>query len=157
MSAIVSRIIEVCVFKREGPVPRYLLLRRSNDDRIYPGIWQLVTGTMKEGETAVNAAIRELAEESGLKPGRLWVAPHVSTFYVADDDTVHLSPLFAVEVSGSDHLQLSKEHQAFGWYSYEEAQGMLVWPGQRRGLEIVQQYITDDEKAAELTLLLPLP
>jgi dATP pyrophosphohydrolase len=155
MSAIVSRIVEVCVFKREESVPKYLLLKRSSDDRIYPGIWQLVTGTMKEEETAANTAIRELAEESGLKPRRLWVAPHVSRFYVAADDTVHLSPMFAVEVSGSDPLQLSKEHQAFGWYSYEEAQRMLVWPGQRRGLEIVQQYIVDDGQTAKLTQLLP--
>lgn len=153
MSAIVCQIIEVCVFKREEGVPRYLLLKRSNNDRIYPGIWQLVTGTMKQGERAADAAVRELAEESGLRPGRLWVAPHVTAFYVAADDTVQMSPLFAAEVSNSDHLRLSVEHQAFGWYPYEEARAMLVWPGQRRGLEIVQQYILGEEKAAELTQL----
>jgi len=153
MSAIVCRIIEVCVFKREEGVPKYLLLRRSNNDHIYPGIWQLVTGTMKEGESAVNAAVRELAEESGLRPRRFWVAPHVSSFYVAVDDTMHMSPLFAAEVSDSDHLRLSVEHQAFGWYPYEEAREMLVWPGQRRGLKIVQQYIVGQEKTAELTQL----
>jgi len=153
MPAIVCRIIEVCVFKREEGTPKYLLLKRSNDDRIYPGIWQMVTGTVKQGEAAVRAAVRELAEESGLRPERLWVAPHVSAFYVAADDTLQMSPLFAVEVTSSDPVRLSTEHQAFGWYPYEEARKMLVWPGQRRGLEIVQQYLLGEEKAAELTQL----
>ncbi len=153
MSTIVCRIIEVCVFKREDGGPKYLLLKRSNNDRIYPGIWQLVTGTMHQGETALNAALRELAEESDLQPVRLWVAPHVSAFYVATDDTMQISPLFAAEVSSSGDLRLSAEHQAFGWYPYEEARELLVWPGQRRGLEIVQQYILGGEKAAELTQL----
>jgi dATP pyrophosphohydrolase len=151
MAGIVCRIIEVCVFKLDGGIPKYLLLKRSNNDKIYPGIWQWVTGTIREGESALIAAVREMTEETGMKPNRLWVVPHINSFYVVADDAVHLSPFFAAEISSSGPPRLSSEHQAFDWCSFEHARQMLVWPGQRRGLEIVHGYITGEEEAARLT------
>lgn len=141
----------MCVFKMDGAGPQYLLLERSNDDKIYPGIWQWITGTKRDTESAVKAAVRELEEETALKPRRLWVVPHVNSFYVAASDTVHLSPFFAVEVSPNDEPQMSVEHQGYEWCRFERAREKLVWPGQRRGLEIVHEYITGEAAAARLT------
>jgi dATP pyrophosphohydrolase len=151
MAGVVSRIIEICVFKLDSGIPKYLLLKRSDIDKIYPGIWQWITGSLKEGESALKAAVRELAEETGMKPTRLWVVPHVNSFYVVADDTVHLSPLFAAEVSADGQPKLSSEHQAFDWCLHERARHLLVWPGQRRGLEVVHEYITGEKEAARLT------
>ena len=153
MSNIVSRTVEVCVFKIEEDRPQYLLLKRSIDDSLYPGIWQFVTGTMKEGEHAVQAAIREFREETGLEVIRCWVVPYVNSFYVAANDTVHASPFFAVEVNPRDQPRLSHEHQEYAWCKPEDAGRRLVWPGQRYGLQIVDEFIVGKQEASRLLSL----
>ena len=148
MSSIVSRTVEVCVFKRSAEGPRYLLLKRSETETLYPGMWQLVTGSMQEGEHAVQAAQREFKEETGLTALRFWVVPFVNSFYVATNDTIHNSPFFAVEVDSKDQLRLSHEHQDYAWCALEDADKQLVWPGQRQGLQIVHDYIVGGQEAS---------
>ena len=36
-----------------------------------PGLWQMVTGKMKDGETAYQTALREIKEETTLKPDKV--------------------------------------------------------------------------------------
>lgn len=153
MANVVSRTIEVCVFRKEKGEVRYLLLKRADDEPLYPGMWQLVTGSVKEGEHAVRAAVREFQEETGLEVLRFWVVPYVNSFYVAENDTVHASPLFAVEIEEGREPRLSHEHQSFKWCSYEEATVALVWPGQRFGLQIVHEYIVGGQEASRLLSL----
>lgn len=153
MSNIVSRTVEVCVFKMEEDGPKYLLLKRSAEDSLYPGMWQFMTGTMNEGEHAVKAAIREFREETGLEVARCWVVPYVNSFYVAATDTVHTSPFFAVEVDPRDQPRLSREHQEYAWCTLEDARRRLVWPGQRYGLQIVDEYIVGKQEASRLLSL----
>ena len=153
MSSIVSRTVEVCVFKRSAEGPRYLLLKRSETETLYPGMWQLVTGSMHDGEHAVKAAQREFKEETGLTALRFWVVPFVNSFYVATNDTVHVSPFFAVEVDSQDQLRLSHEHQDYTWCALEDADKQLVWPGQRQGLQIVHDYIVGEQEASRLLSL----
>ncbi len=108
---------------------------------------------MEKGEHAVKAALREFREETGLTPKRFWVVPFVNSFYVAVDDTVHLSTFFVVEVDAQDEPVLSHEHQAYAWHSYEDAKNIIVWPGQRHGLEIVRNFIVSGAEASRLTEL----
>ncbi len=153
MPAIVSHIVEVCVFRTRGRNAEYLLLRRSGHDTLYPGIWQFVTGTMDSGEHAVKAALRELEEETGLRPLHFWTVPYASVFYDRLADAMNLCPMFAAEVGESQDPRLSVEHETFAWLPAKEAVRRLVWPGQRRGLEIVEQYIVGGEAAKDLGLI----
>ena len=153
MAKIVSRTIEVCVFRNKSGSPAFLLLKRSASDTLYPGIWQFVTGSMKEGETAVEAASRELLEETGLAKERFWVVPFVSSFYVAANDTMHLSPFFAVQVPEEAAVRLSGEHEDYQWCTFEEAVAKLVWPGQIQGLQVVRDFIAGGREASRLLAL----
>ncbi|MFH0992246.1 MAG: NUDIX domain-containing protein [bacterium] len=150
MPAINCQIVEICVFKKLHDSIRYLLLKRSADDVLYPGIWQLVTGMMEPSETAVLAALRELSEETGLEFKNIWVVPFVNSFYVVSSDTVHLSVFFAVEVDSDSDPRLSTEHQAWVWSEYEEAQKTLIWPGQKHALELTHHFIIGSEGASQL-------
>ncbi len=154
MPHVVSSIVEVCIFKFEDDRPQYLLLKRTLRETVYPGTWQFVTGSIEQGERAVEAAIRELLEETGLKPSSFWVVPYLSTFYEHRSDSVHLCPMFAAQVRVGDQPTLSNEHDAFEWCDEEKARSRLVWPGQREGLRIVHEYIVRGEKAAEITKIL---
>jgi len=153
MVLIACKIIEVCIFKFQNDRPWYLLLHRAKDEKIYPGIWQFVSGSIEDEESAHDAAVRELTEETGLHPTGLWVVPFVNSFYDPGYNAVNLSPLFAAQVKPGDEPKLSTEHYEFRWFSYEEATRKLVWPGQREGLRLVYEYIVKGEEATKLTLL----
>jgi len=146
-------MVEVCIFKIEGGHPKYLLLKRSKHEKIYPELWQFVTGSIEGNEKAVDAAYRELEEETGLKPKAFWVVPYVNSFYDPGWDSLNFMPVFAAELHSDAAPRLSAEHDEFGWYSYDKAFQMLVWPGQREGLRIVHDYIVKGEKVATLKRL----
>ena len=151
MSQVLSRVIEVCIFKMVGGSPLYLMLHRSANDPLYPGLWQIVTGMLEDNEHSVGGALRETREETGLTPARCWIAPYVDTFYSASSDTVHLSPFFAMQVRENDEPRLSSEHQAYEWLLREAAESRLVWPGQKRGLKLVHEYVVGGLPGGTLT------
>ena len=141
MPRVASRIVEVCIFSLVGGKAEFLLLRRSDSETIYPGLWQWVSGSAEDGEDAVSAARREMAEETGLTPEALWVVPHVSVFYDPSFDSVHLTPVFAALVPPGSVPKLSAEHSEYRWYDDTAASEMLTWPGQREALRILREYI----------------
>ncbi len=150
MTEIKCKIVEVCVFTKNTANPQYLLLKRADNEDIYPGIWQLVTGGIHDNEKAYEAAFRELREETGLNPKRFYTVPHVSIFYDGGYDTVNLSPVFAAEVNDNGAPELSDEHITWRWCSFEEASELLVWPAQKEGLRIVHNYISAEKEAGRL-------
>jgi dATP pyrophosphohydrolase len=145
---IVSRIVEVVVFRFGAAGPEFLLLQRAADEPVYPGVWQVVTGTVHDGESALDAARRELGEETRLGPERFWVVPHVSTFYEPRADELHQCPFFAAQVPPRAEPVLSAEHQEYRWLALPEALRLLLWPSQREGLRIAEQYVIRGEAAA---------
>lgn len=153
---IVSEIVEVCVFKRVGVQVMYLLLQRAADQMVYPDAWQIVTGRILPRERALDAALREFHEETGMTASRFWAVPHCAVFYDQDLDAVHVSPFFAIEVPHDAEPRLSREHQRYAWLPYERARERVLWHGQRQGLDVVHSDIVSDSDAARVSLL-PLP
>ncbi|HUN65641.1 MAG TPA: NUDIX domain-containing protein [Bacteroidota bacterium] len=149
MAAARSSMIEVCVFRFAGNRPEYLLLRRVDDEPLYPGLWQYITGSLEEGERAADGALRELREETGFVPVGFWRAPYVHSFYDDRYDAIQAVPLFAAQAAPGQAPRLSAEHDEFLWLSAGEASRKLVWPGQREGLRIVHEEIAGGREAAK--------
>jgi 8-oxo-dGTP pyrophosphatase MutT (NUDIX family) len=61
--------VAVCVTVRDG-LPCLLLTRRAAGLRAHAGQWALPGGRRDDGETPVDGALRELAEEVGLQLGQ---------------------------------------------------------------------------------------
>ncbi|MCL5034756.1 MAG: NUDIX pyrophosphatase [Bacteroidetes bacterium] len=146
MPEISFKIVEVVVFRRSSP-PEFLVLHRSDHDQIYPGLWQIVSGGIEQGEKAYEAALREIEEEIGMKPRRIFNTPLTNTFYFYTNDSVNISPVFAAEIEPDAEVRLSAEHKGFRWLKKEDAISLLVWPGQKRAIETVCDFILDENPA----------
>jgi dATP pyrophosphohydrolase len=153
LAKILTQVVEVCVFRHEKGEPRYLILQRSTTEDLYPNIWQIVTGTIMQNENAIDAAKRELNEETGLKITRFWTVPFVDSYFDLSKDAVQFVPVFASEVDGSAKPRLSAEHQNYEWMEYSAAIERLVWPGQRQCLEIVHSFIIGEKEAGKFSEL----
>jgi 8-oxo-dGTP pyrophosphatase MutT (NUDIX family) len=153
MPTIVSNIVEVYIFRILDGMPQYLLLKRAASDPLYAGIWQVVTGTLEDSETAVAGAQREAAEETGLSFERVWTVPGIGAFYDAAHDAVNLCPLFAAQAEPGKEPRLSREHEMYGWFEHERARAFLVWPSQKASLDVVHQFIAGQAESASLTRL----
>lgn len=155
MPRIVSSIIDVYVFRRRPDGVEFLTLLRAPTIRL-GGTWQSVHGKIESGETAWQAAARELREETRLTPIGFWQIDYVNTFYVASEDCVLLCPCFAAEVAANAMVQLCEEHAAFEWLLVEAACERLMWPGQRHAVrEIVSEIIQPSAAESHLRIALP--
>jgi dATP pyrophosphohydrolase len=142
MTEVATLYVEICVNKFENGSPQYLILKRSDEEKIYPGIYQLITGTIEEGETAIKTALREIQEEIQIQPKNFWLVPFVNSYYVLTRDIVNNSPVFLAEVQSDKTPVLSEEHQSYSWHDYESAVHVLTWDSHRRALKIIHDFLT---------------
>ena len=143
MPKVVVRVIDAYVFNRKNKEIRFLLLKRAKT-KIYEHLWQGVAGKIEAGETSWEAAIRELKEETGFEPVRIFVADHVSKFYEAHGDRVNLVPVFGIEVDDEEVI-LSDEHCEFKWVDFNTAHQTLIWSGQKDGIAAVFNMLNSDD------------
>ncbi len=94
-----------------------LVLRRSPDDDLWPGAFDLPGGQVEPGESYVQAAVRETEEETGIR-----LAPddvrlvYTSTGEDATKGELKMRFLFVTHV-GRATVRLNSEHDAYWWYT----------------------------------------
>lgn len=137
-------LIEAHIFRTNGSDLEFLLLKRADNER-YPGIWQMVTGSVNENEKAFTAALREIKEETGLVPKKFWIVPNVNSFYSPERDIVIMIPVFAAQVSENSKVIISDEHSEFKWVNKDDAKKLLAWNGQRNSVDTIYQYFTSEK------------
>jgi 8-oxo-dGTP pyrophosphatase MutT (NUDIX family) len=137
----VTLAAEVAVFVTRRHGREVLLLRRAAADG---GYWHVVAGAVEAGESAREAAVRELQEETGL------VAPLGEGVEVVEYatagmlDSTHASatesaagvPITCYRVTAPDEWEpvLDREHEAHRWCPPREAADALVWRQTARAL-----------------------
>lgn len=127
----------VLPYRRHGTHLEYAAFRRAD-----MGIWQFVAGGGEVGETPRQAAIRELAEEAGVKARRirrLQTTTSIAVCFFRDREhwpqDRHVIPEFCFGADCPDtEIALSGEHDGFVWGSYEEIRALLHWDSNRTAL-----------------------
>lgn len=111
------------VIVRRDPVCRVLLLRAYN-------YWDFPKGGIEVGESSLQAAIREVEEETGITDLKFswgeefrdtppYARGKIARYYVAETTTEAIT-------LGNNPLLGRAEHHEFRWASFDEASGMTV-------------------------------
>jgi dihydroneopterin triphosphate diphosphatase len=133
MTSVRVSLVDVYVLRRAPAGLECLVLRRGTGGRC-PGSWETVHGHIEDGERPSQAAQRELEEETGLEPQRLYNLSRVETFYQHRSDEVALVPVFAAFVAPDAAVRLGPEHDRSEWLAPAEAAARFAWPRERRAL-----------------------
>jgi dihydroneopterin triphosphate diphosphatase len=133
VTSIRVSLVDVYVMRGSGARLECLALRRAAGGRC-PGSWETVHGHIEPGERPAEAARRELEEETGLTPVRLFNVSRVESFYQHRIDEVALVPVFAAFVAHEAAVRLGSEHDRFEWLAAAEAETRFAWPRERRAL-----------------------
>jgi 8-oxo-dGTP pyrophosphatase MutT (NUDIX family) len=126
-------LVDVYVLRGAGAALQCLVLRRAAAGRC-PGSWETVHGHIEGEELPADAALREMHEETGLAPLRLYNLSRVECFYQHRRDEVALVPVFAAFVGEAAEVRLSEEHDGAEWLPWREAETRFSWPRERRAL-----------------------
>lgn len=120
----------------------FLALKRTASETAYPNLWQTITGSVNEGETAVQTVFREIEEETGFVLDELWIVPYIGSYFEPRRNTFVMIPCFAAVVSyESAIVQLSSEHSEYRWCSFEEALALYPMPSHIEATRIVYEHI----------------
>lgn len=134
MTSVRTSLVDVYVLRLMDKSLECLALRRSVGGRC-PGSWETVHGHIEPAEQPAGAAARELEEETGLIPIRLYNLSRVEMFYQHRTDEVALVPVFAAFVGSEATVRLGPEHDGFEWLSPNDACLRFAWPRERRALD----------------------
>ena len=146
MSPCRPDLVECWIF-RVPPAgePEFLLIRRA-PGRIFPGLWQCVTGGLEPGERIPMAALREVREEVGFGPSEIeafYDLDQVTHFYDEGPDAIVAAAIFAIRVRPDAEPTLSHEHDDFRWVSRDEALRLVVWPAYRDTIDRITGTLLD--------------
>ena len=146
MPRLRSNIIAVYIVRPADDGIELLMLQRPETHR-FAGAWQTVGGHIeeKQGETAWQAALRELDEETGLTVERWFRIDRPETFYNPENDTIYFVPAFVALVAPEVEPTLSEEHQAWRWQTPEEAAATVDWAAMRDSILMVGEALADPE------------
>ncbi len=138
MTEIRVGVVDVFAIRVTGRAWRVLALQRAMGTRS-TGSWETVHGSIEAGETPPEAALRELREETGLVPARLYSIT-VNPFYLHRTGAVQLAVVFAAFVE-SEVVTLGPEHQEFEWLTMAGAGKRLTWPREVEALAQIRKLL----------------
>jgi 8-oxo-dGTP pyrophosphatase MutT (NUDIX family) len=128
--------VHVFLFRRTpaGKHEFMLFMRRPREAFGLPAFWQGITGALEEGETFLDGAKREVREETGLEGMDIHFTGFVAHYPIRaawrvqfGEGPDHVEERAACgEVAADAQVRLSEEHSAWGWFTVEQATGLLT-------------------------------
>jgi len=98
-----------------------ILEKRPDKSHSYPGHWSLVAGKIEDGEKPVDAARREILEETRIKVGE--PLGQMPPLYVREGNVLFKVYPFHFD-AGDQEPVINEENDEYVWASIEDAKGM---------------------------------
>lgn len=144
------RMVSIIVLRGSDAATRTLAMHRVGGN--LGGIWSYVGGHIEAGESAAQAARRELREETGLVPASFWATTFCERFYEPADDCIDIVPAFVARAGDDAEVHLNGEHSAARWVSLAEARELFPFGSQRDLLLHVEREFVAREPSPLLRL-----
>lgn len=130
-----SHIVSGVLLSRQDGEIKILLMKRVKGN-----FWCHIAGKVETAETAVQAIVREIKEETQVQVSELYSADYLEQFYEADQNVIEMIPVFLVYCTEHQQIVLNDEHSEYAWFSLQEAIEKAEFGGQR----LLYQYIWDN-------------
>lgn len=131
----------IVIHRSDGTV-KYLILH-------YPaGHWDFPKGNVEKGESDLDAAIREISEETGLTDLKIinGFKKRIQYYYKRGDQLVKKTVTFYLAESKTKDVKLSYEHQGYIWLPIDEALAKVTYQNARNVLKEAHQFLTQTKQ-----------
>ncbi|WP_010587723.1 NUDIX hydrolase [Schlesneria paludicola] len=135
--------VVVFILRRHNGNNQLLMARRA-ENKYMGGTWQLISGGLEPDETAWQGALREMWEETRLKPLEFYRLSTLASFYRPDNDSLNTAPMFCAVIDNDAAVTINSEHTEIEWVNVTEADSRLMWPSDQQGLAEVRSVILND-------------
>ncbi len=113
----------IIIFRRTKEGPKFLILYHGRN------YWNFPKGKMEGEEQTWQTALREVREETGLKPNELRFTRDFKTkeqfFYQRGVERVFKVVILYLAETRQAKITVSDEHEGYGWFTYSEAKHIL--------------------------------
>jgi ADP-ribose pyrophosphatase YjhB (NUDIX family) len=122
------------VVDRSGPEARAVLIgKRDRSDRL---VWSLPKGHVEQGESRIQAAVREVAEETGISGVVIAELGTIDYWFVASGRRIHKTVHhYLLEAIGGDLSANDVEVEEVAWIPLSEVTSRMEYEDERRLLD----------------------
>ncbi|MDO8584698.1 MAG: NUDIX domain-containing protein [bacterium] len=115
----------IIIFRRTEDGLKYLLLYAGR------GYWNFPKGKIEKAERSWETALREIKEETGLRPSELKFRQNFKAFekfiFQHEKEKIfRVVILYLAETTQARITISAEEHEGFGWFTFGEAQKVLT-------------------------------
>ena len=130
------------VVDRKNGQPVVALIGRK--DRRGRLLWSLPKGHLEAGETAPEAAVREVEEETGIRGRVVAELGTIDYWFVAADRRIHKTVHhYLLEASGGELSDEDVEVDEVAWVPLAELRERLAYAGERRLAQTAAELLAD--------------
>lgn len=143
-SAVVSAVL---LSEIEGE-PKLLLMKHVKGD-----FWCHVAGKLEIGETAGQAILREIQEETAIQVQQLFSADYLEKFYEPSLNVIELIPAFVGFCNENQAVLLNHEHRQYQWCSLSEAKALVIFSNQKKLYDFVWENFVLQQPIQQLRII----
>lgn len=123
--------VAACYLEIQG---KLLILQRAGN--LETGKWGVPAGKLEKNESPLQAAIRELFEETGISSSEVSQIQDLGMLYMRKPEIDYTYHMFAFHLNEMPKVSLSaREHQNFTWASQEDLERIPLMAGAKEALD----------------------